>query len=140
MQSLFFTFALLRQAASILLFIFLAGSIFLRIGIVINWKINQDFIAENLCENKDKPRMCCKGKCQLKKQLQKMDTESQQENQSGEQKTSNSNIDLFCNVHKFEFARTNYKPTVALVYPVEQNHYDFCFFSKSIKPPILIVS
>jgi len=37
--------------------------------ILINFKINQEYIARVLCENKDKPEMKCNGKCHLNKQL-----------------------------------------------------------------------
>ena len=36
---------------------------------MINWKINQTEIAEKLCENKNKPKLKCNGKCQLAKKL-----------------------------------------------------------------------
>lgn len=32
---------------------------------------NRDYIAANLCENRDKPKMQCNGKCSLNKQLAK---------------------------------------------------------------------
>jgi hypothetical protein len=38
---------------------------------VIDYLVNKDYIAKNLCVNKDKPRSCCKGKCHMVKQLQK---------------------------------------------------------------------
>lgn len=34
--------------------------------------IEKDYIAKNLCENRDKPEMKCCGKCYLKKQLNKV--------------------------------------------------------------------
>ena len=37
----------------------------------IEYEINKKYIAEVLCENKDKPMMHCNGKCHLKKQLKK---------------------------------------------------------------------
>ena len=40
-----------------------------QLGILISFQINQDYIAENLCENKDKPKLQCNGHCQLFKQL-----------------------------------------------------------------------
>lgn len=40
-----------------------------QIIILINFKINQEYIARVLCENKDKPEMKCNGKCHLNKQL-----------------------------------------------------------------------
>jgi len=43
------------------------------------YKLNLKFIAEELCENKDKPELMCNGKCYLEKQMEKQtgtDTES----------------------------------------------------------------
>lgn len=45
--------------------------------IVINFQINKDYIAKNLCINRNKPKSCCEGKCELKKQL---DEEDKKEN------------------------------------------------------------
>lgn len=39
--------------------------------IIVDFNINQDYIAEVLCINKDKPEMKCNGKCHLKKELKK---------------------------------------------------------------------
>jgi hypothetical protein len=37
--------------------------------IVVNYQLNKDYIAANLCVNKKNLILCCKGKCYLKKQL-----------------------------------------------------------------------
>lgn len=37
--------------------------------ILLEYRVNQDYIARVLCENKTKPELKCKGKCQLMKQL-----------------------------------------------------------------------
>lgn len=42
----------------------------------LNFALNRQYIANNLCENRSKPLMNCKGKCYLKKQLQKEEQES----------------------------------------------------------------
>lgn len=42
-------------------------------GIVAYYQINKQYIARNLCENRNKPQMKCCGKCYLKKQLKKVD-------------------------------------------------------------------
>lgn len=41
-----------------------------KLAILINFKINQDYIAKNLCIKKDEPDSCCKGSCQLKEDLE----------------------------------------------------------------------
>ncbi len=37
----------------------------------VEYILNQDYIAEFLCINKDKPKLQCQGKCHLAKQLEK---------------------------------------------------------------------
>jgi len=37
----------------------------------INYAVNKDYIANTLCENKNKPEKNCCGKCQLEKELKK---------------------------------------------------------------------
>jgi len=46
--------------------------------VTIQWSINQDYIAKNLCINKNKPALKCDGKCHLRKELKK--TEETNEN------------------------------------------------------------
>ena len=38
----------------------------------IDYLINKEFIAKELCENKDKPALKCHGKCHLEKQIKKV--------------------------------------------------------------------
>ncbi len=42
-----------------------------------NYLINQDYIAEFLCINKDKPELECNGKCYLAKQLEEASAEKE---------------------------------------------------------------
>lgn len=42
---------------------------------LIEYELNQDYIAEFLCVNKDKPVMACHGKCHLQKELAKAQEE-----------------------------------------------------------------
>jgi hypothetical protein len=41
----------------------------------VSFKINQDYIAKNFCENRAEPTMHCNGKCQLMKKLKQADKE-----------------------------------------------------------------
>jgi hypothetical protein len=45
--------------------------------IVVDFLLNQDYIKEFLCINKDKPKLSCNGKCQLTKQLKQTQNEGQ---------------------------------------------------------------
>jgi len=44
---------------------------------LVNYALNQDYIAEFLCINKDKPELQCNGKCHLVKELEKSQKEEQ---------------------------------------------------------------
>lgn len=50
-----------------------------KIGILIDFKINQDFIAKVLCINKDEPITTCNGKCYLSKQLKKAEEQEKKQ-------------------------------------------------------------
>lgn len=58
-----------KQLISIL---FLTGLLFQflsRYLILVDYSLNKTYIAQNLCENKNKPSMHCNGKCYLNKKL-----------------------------------------------------------------------
>jgi hypothetical protein len=46
----------------------------------LSYKINYNYISKELCENKDKPKMNCNGKCYLNKELKKASKEESKEN------------------------------------------------------------
>jgi hypothetical protein len=43
----------------------------MKLVVVAHFEANRTYIAQNLCENKSKPALNCRGKCYLKKQLEK---------------------------------------------------------------------
>ena len=65
----------MKPLLSILFIILLSWQGLYKAGFTIYWKLNQSYISQILCENKDKPQMHCNGKCYLKKQLNKVDEE-----------------------------------------------------------------
>lgn len=67
----------------------------------VEYVINQDYIAEFLCMNKDKPELQCNGKCHLVKQL-----ERQQENEPNALKVSLENYPIgFVTIFKIKAAQ-----------------------------------
>lgn len=61
----------MQRFASYIFFLTLMVHTFSQVFIVGQFLVNQDFIAAELCENKDEPEMECNGKCYLKKELKK---------------------------------------------------------------------
>ena len=58
--------------------------------IVAEYTINKDYIARNLCINKEKPKLHCNGKCQLMKKL----VEGENQNSSSNTQTSKIKMDV----------------------------------------------
>jgi hypothetical protein len=50
-----------------------------KVWIFVSFKINQDYIAKNLCENRAKPILKCNGKCQLMKKLKQAEKEEEKQ-------------------------------------------------------------
>jgi hypothetical protein len=62
---------ILHKFFAMVLLVSIAGTTFSKAIALLDYKLNENYIATTLCENKDKPACCCHGKCFLKKQLQK---------------------------------------------------------------------
>lgn len=72
-----------------------------KIGILIDFKINQDFIAEVLCINREKPMSTCNGKCYLSEQLKK--AKEQEEKQTPSSKNERIEVIYFHSASLFDF-------------------------------------
>lgn len=81
--------------------------------IFLNFKANQDFIAKELCEDKDIPTSTCQGNCYLAKQL-KAEKEKEEEKAPPETKEKNEVIfyvdakSLSLNTHLFSAQQAKY--------------------------------
>ena len=56
------------SAATIFTFLLLLQT-FSKWIVLVNYTVNRDYIAKTLCENRDKPKLNCNGKCQLMKNM-----------------------------------------------------------------------
>ena len=52
-----------------ILMLLIATQAFSKWVMLLEFKWNQDYIAQNLCENKAKPKLKCEGNCQLTKMM-----------------------------------------------------------------------
>ena len=64
-----------------------------KLVIYLNFKINQEYISKELCENREVPKMNCNGKCYLAKQLQQQEEKEKEEKAPVEQRVK---IDVLC--------------------------------------------
>lgn len=77
---------------------------------IVDFKINQEEIIEEFCENIDEPELNCDGNCYLVKELQKVDNVQIPENTNSKGKSSveDRNSDWFAEVstYKSSFVKT----------------------------------
>lgn len=45
--------------------------------VVLSFKLNQDYIAKNICENRYRPKLNCKGNCVLMKKMREQEKQEQ---------------------------------------------------------------
>ncbi|MCR5863242.1 hypothetical protein LRS05_14425 [Flavobacterium sp. J372] len=102
---------------------------------VLDYIINYDYIAAELCENKAKPEMHCNGKCHLKKELAKAsDSEkplSQKKSQASETEVLffqdtvsfnpqtkvsiiTSNIFIYTNLYSYQEGYSHFHPPLVI--------------------------
>lgn len=84
---------------------------------VLDYIVNYDYIARELCENKAKPEMHCNGKCHLMKELAKAAEEQKQES---DRKSAQQNAEvLFCEtLADFNFS-------LVVIIPAIKNETDY---------------
>ena len=83
--------------------------------IVIEYELNKEYIAANLCENKERPILKCKGKCQMAKKMAAEDASNSASNYQAkfqEVAFTDSVISLFALLSSTEMAPVyaNYVP------------------------------
>ena len=59
-----------KKLTAIFLFVAVAGSTFNKLVVLLDFRINRNYIVAVLCVNKDQPGSCCKGKCYVKKKME----------------------------------------------------------------------
>lgn len=69
---------------------------FSKVYIFVQFKINQNYIAKNVCVKKDVPNNCCKGSCHLQKQL---DKDEKKQSSSGNNYKEKNELELFSQKH-----------------------------------------
>lgn len=69
---------MVKQVTTALLLLVFLLQTFSRTAIVVDFYANQSYIAKFLCENRDKPKLKCCGKCQLNKRLKQEEKKEEQ--------------------------------------------------------------
>ena len=68
-------YSCLKKLVAIVALLGIMLQTFSQVVVLADYYVHKDYIAKNLCENRDKPMMHCDGKCCLKKKLAKQGKE-----------------------------------------------------------------
>lgn len=72
---------MLNRFISLILILTLSFQCFVKLGLLTYYSVNIEYIINELCENKDKPELKCKGKCFLKKKMAQADETEKKTNE-----------------------------------------------------------
>jgi hypothetical protein len=73
-------------------------------GTIAYFKLNRDYIAKVLCENRERPQLNCNGKCYLAKKLKQQ--QDKQDKETSERVQNTPVIQLFTPVYYTSFFET----------------------------------
>lgn len=119
---------------AILLCVSLLTQCLAHLGIIGYYQVNKDYIARNLCENKDKPQMKCCGKCYLKKQLKKLD-ENDESSRAPQVKIEKNEIVTFILPQSIYFTEHRIIVATSVLNPFVLHLHDSLYPSSVFHPP-----
>jgi hypothetical protein len=104
---------------------------------VLDYWVNYKYIANELCENQDKPELECNGKCHLKKELAKAATE-ESSNSKDKKQVSKQEIEtlFYQETYQFKSKKINIVSTETTTYYF--NNYFYLNSSQIFHPPTII--
>jgi hypothetical protein len=102
---------------------------FATVGVIMRFQANQDYYAQVLCVNKNRPELACHGKCFLMQQLKYEFEQEQSAERQHLQKLLDRDIVLFCN----NFTPMNLKIHFISIFQNTINH----FFLKQLRTQLL---
>jgi hypothetical protein len=65
----------------------------------VQYAVFKDYIAKNLCVNKDNPNSCCNGKCYLEKEAKKANQTTDSDDRNTNRKVQNKELNEFLISH-----------------------------------------
>jgi len=105
---------------------------FNKLGIILAFKINQDYIASAFCENKDKPQMHCNGRCVLAKKLKQAEQNEEKQRAANLEK---ANVLFFCKLNRLEVHESQVLPSTNDFNPFYLKFKPSSFTNDIFKPP-----
>jgi len=126
----------LNKALAILVFLSLFAQGIVQLGIIGYYQINKDYIAKNLCENRDKPKMKCCGKCYLRKQLKKAEGSNSSKDAPGKIEKAEQLVFIISATEPVSSCLQHL--TLSVRNPTNKHLHNYDFLSRVFHPPSFI--
>jgi hypothetical protein len=124
---------MLKRFTAILLLIMVISSNFSQLFVYAGFKVNQRYIAENLCVNKSRPWLHCNGKCYFMKKIRQAD--ENEKKQAAKDNLNRLEISFFQEPFQFK----SLTPTILEMVKSNFPEYTFQFSSRHLstifRPP-----
>ncbi|MHA4807233.1 hypothetical protein ACX0G9_03975 [Flavitalea flava] len=78
----------MKYPLTILLILLIGLQTFSKWCVILDYQVNREYIAKNLCINRAKPSCCCHGKCYLNKKMSTDETQQQTPGKGGQKEES----------------------------------------------------
>ena len=120
----------LKYVTFILVFLGLLVQSFNKLFIVLDFRLNRNYIAQNLCVNRNKPQMHCNGKCHMMKVMK----QEQKKDQDNPERKAENKFELIC----AEYYQTRFNQGItitAINYPRLKETIYSGFSTASFHPP-----
>jgi len=125
---------ILKQYNAIFLLVIVLANAMQAPFIFVDFQLNREYIANNLCENREKPETACGGTCFLSKQLKDAHERDHQEEQPVTRNINFENLYL----NKFQFALLSPPVMVKMVFTPYQILGSSAHLAPIFHPPRLV--
>jgi len=124
---------MLKRGLAILLLFALISTSFSRLFVYAGFKLNENYIATTLCENRAKPWMHCNGKCYLMKKIRQ--ARENEHKQAVKDYLSRLNVSLVTEPATFDHVFKTVTLVKAILPLKPDTRYPECFHSGIFRPP-----
>ena len=83
---------MIKYPVTIVLILLMGIQTFSKWCVILEYQVNKDFIAKNLCVNRSKPASCCQGKCYLTKKIAEDESQQQAPDKGGQREETTLQI------------------------------------------------
>jgi hypothetical protein len=122
-----------KRLTAILVLVALLSSGFSRFFVYAGFALNKDYIANNLCVNRDKPWLHCNGRCFFMKKIKQ--AEENEKKQNARDNLNRLEISFFCGPFRFKFHEAKILEDKPNSFPNYTYQYTSHYIEAVFRPP-----